>query len=266
MRPAAGGAHVDAGGHDVPTAAWLDRLAYALDPLDEPALTHRRGQPVVTTIKNVPPSSLAQALLEVLADIGRQEITAAVRVATNSQASDDEVAAALESLTRLLRLPSRVDVSALTSAFRDALRHLRPHTIRPWASIPGSWPSGPRDQTLREHAADALSTALLDGVMNARVTSSWRTVAAQWPGVEQESVDEAVDALASVYREDFGRLRFEAALTKLGPLSPIAPTLRRTWGAAAGRIDDFRTGVEAYLDAEMTHLSGGLSDSMCNRA
>ena len=193
-----------------------------------------------TTIKHVPPASLAQAMLEVFADVGREEITAAVHVATDSQAGDDDVAVALLSLTQRLQLPPRVDVSALTKQFRDALRALEPAA----------------DADARSAAADQLSEQLLDGVVNARVTASWRAVAAQWPAVEQASVEEAVDTLASVYPEHFGRLRIEAALAKLGPKSPIAPSLRRLWEVAAGRIDEFRAGVESYFHAEMSRLSG----------
>ena len=51
----------------------IKRVANALDPLDVPDVAGKEGQKK-TTIQNVPAGSLAQAFLEVFADIGKERI------------------------------------------------------------------------------------------------------------------------------------------------------------------------------------------------
>ena len=67
-RPEAGGSTITVPTDCVEAGDWLKRVAYALDPIDAPQLTSRSNK-TLTTIKSVPPTSLAQALLEVFSDV-----------------------------------------------------------------------------------------------------------------------------------------------------------------------------------------------------
>ena len=241
-RPRAGGQPVSVDADSVAAAEWLSRLAYALDPVNCPELTGKPGE-VLTSIKSVPPASLAQAMLEVFADVGRQVVTGAIGVIADSARDQAAVDAAVSLLMRRLEVPPTVDGRAVVAAFRKALAEV--------TTTPGADPSSTRRQ-----AADALVTAILPGSPDPTFTNAWRLVAAEWPDVKAETVTAVADALSRAFPAHFARLRFDAAFSKLHGGAPLGPTLRRLWEAAAGQIDGFRTSLEAHLDAEMRRLSG----------
>ncbi|HKN45563.1 MAG TPA: hypothetical protein VJW23_16755, partial [Propionibacteriaceae bacterium] len=95
-RPSSGGdASVPTTGV-VEASSWLSRLAYALDPIDAPELRNSANEDSakptnLTTIKNVPASSLAQALVEVFSDVGRQEVESAINTIPDPNADPSAV-------------------------------------------------------------------------------------------------------------------------------------------------------------------------------
>ena len=100
-RPEAGGSTITVPTDCVEAGDWLKRVAYALDPIDAPQLTSRANK-TLTAIKSVPPASLAQAFLEVFADVGRQEVTRPIRTVLDHSATPEDLKAAIDRLTRLL--------------------------------------------------------------------------------------------------------------------------------------------------------------------
>ena len=238
MRPRAGGGSVTVDADVVPAADWLARLAYALDPVDAPELVSR-GDEVRTAIKHVPPSSLAQAALEVFADIGRQEVTSAIGVIVGADEDPTAVDAAVSILTRRIELDPAIDLRPAVSTFRETLAQ-----------------TSTGQTVAREAAADTLAATVLGDATDTGLRDAWRQVAVNWGAVTQQSVIAVVDATARVFPNQFARLRIDAALSKLDRTAPLAPTLRRLWEAAAGEIDEFRSALEKYFDADLKRLSG----------
>jgi hypothetical protein len=245
-RPQAGGSTFQVTDDDIETTDWLKRLAYALDPIDAPQLTKPGGAPPLTTIKNIPPKSLAQAFLEVFADVGRQDVTRAVATILDRAASPTQIATGIEQLTRRLDLASSNASTAFTT-FRARLAEI-------------GFANNATELEQRRAAADTLTTALMPGRdegPDLRLRDAWRAAAEAWPqGLGIDQVRAVVDATARVFPDSFARLRIETALAKLGANSPLSPTLRRLWESASGEIDTFRDNVESYLDSELQRLSG----------
>ena len=249
-RPSSGGdANVPTSGV-VEASAWLSRLAYALDPIDAPPLrTSAKSAKAsnLTTIKNVPAASLAQALVEVFSDVGRQEIESAITVILDPRADPAAVTAAIDRTARSVDASGAATVSAALNEFRDSL-------------VAASGTSDDERPAAVQTAADTLATALL-GIPNAQdtpgFTEAWREVSRAWPAAPgSDQVTAAGHALAHTFPTGFSRQRIENALTRLGPKSPLYPTLRRVWEAACGDVDKFRKGIETYFDGELHRLSG----------
>ena len=243
-RPAAGGSTINVPTGSVEASEWLKRIAYALDPIDAPQLMSGSTKPL-TAIKNVPPASLAQALLEVFADVGRQEVTRPMKTVLDRGATAEDLQSAVERLTRLLDVET-TDLHKAADTFRSKLEEL------------GEEHSSDLDDKRRQ-AADEL-TALAPkpaGHVDQQLRDAWRAAAVAWPeGVNDDQLRAVVDATTRVYPDGFARLRIDTALTKLDPDSPLAPTLKRLWETALGQIDAFRGNVESYLEGELKRLSG----------
>ena len=243
-RPEAGGSTITVPTDCVEAGDWLKRVAYALDPIDAPQLTSRSNK-TLTTIKSVPPASLAQALLEVFSDVGRQEVTRPIRTVLDHSATPEDLKAAIDRLTRLLDAEFS-DLERAATTFRSKLIEL------------GDAHTSVLDEQ-RRNAADEL-TALAPkpaGHTDQQLRDAWRAAAVAWPeGTNDDQLRAVVDATTRVYPDGFARLRIETALTKLDPESPLAPTLKRLWETASGQIDAFRGNVESYLEGELKRLSG----------
>ena len=243
-RPEAGGSTITVPTDSVEAGEWLKRVAYALDPIDAPQLMSRANK-TLTAIKSVPPASLAQAFLEVFADVGRQEVTRPISTVLDHGAAPEVLEGAIERLTRLLDVES-TDLHRAVATFRSKLDEI------------GGEHSAQLDQQRRD-AADEL-TALAPkpaGRTDQQLRDAWRAAAVAWPeGPNEDQLRVVVDATTRLYPDGFARLRIETALAKLDPQSPLAPTLKRLWEAAAGQIDAFRGNVESYLDGELKRLSG----------
>jgi hypothetical protein len=243
-RPEAGGSMITVPTGNVDAGEWLKRVAYALDPIDVPQLMSRSNK-TFTAIKSVPPASLAQAFLEVFADVGRQEITRPIRTVLDHSATPEELKGSIDLLTRLLDVES-ADLQSAVAAFRSKLDEV------------GDEHNADLDQRRRD-AADEL-TALAPqpaGHIDQQLRDAWRAAAVAWPeGPTDDQLRVAVDATTRLYPDGFARLRIETAIAKMDPMSPLAPTMKRLWEAAAGQIDAFRGNVESYLDGELKRLSG----------
>jgi hypothetical protein len=243
-RPEAGGAPISVPTDTVEAGDWVKRVAYSLDPIDAPQLMSR-GNKTLTAIKSVPPASLAQAFLEVFADVGRQEVTRPIRTVLDHGATSEDLTAAIDRLTRLLDVEV-TDLQVAVTTFRSKLTEL----------------GEAHDEVLderRRNAADEL-TALApkpSGRTDQQLRDAWRAAAVAWPeGPNDDQLRAVVDTTTRLYPDGFARLRIETALAKLDPESPLAPTLKRLWEAASGQIDAFRANVESYLDGELRRLSG----------
>jgi hypothetical protein len=243
-RPEAGGSMITVPADNVEAGEWLKRVAYALDPIDAPQLMSRANK-TLTSIKSIPPASLAQAFLEVFADVGRQEVTRPISTVLDHSAPPEDLNGAIDRLTRLLDVESSALHKAV-AAFRSKLDEI------------GGEHNADLDEKRRD-AADEL-TALAPkpaGHTDQQLRDTWRAAAAAWPeGPNEDQLRAVVDATTRLYPDGFARLRIETALAKLDPQSPLAPTMKRLWEAAAGQIDAFRGNVESYLDGELKRLSG----------
>jgi hypothetical protein len=249
-RPAAGG-----GGPPAPRAvdqprqaeSWLDGLAMALNPIDAPELQSPGKQPK-TTIKSVPPKSLAQAMLDVFANVGRQSLEDVVRTILDEGSSVDDCQRAIGRIANWFDGDSQAQVAQTLQNFRNALI----------ASDRGA--TDDEKSTVRKAAASAIATALR-GVQSGSVPpgfdAAWTSAAMAWPATPTaEHLRAVADAIAHAFPANFSRQRIEIALSQLDKKAPLAPTLRRLWEAANSDIDKFREGIETYLDAEMKRLSG----------
>jgi hypothetical protein len=243
-RPAAGGSKISVPTDCVEAGEWLKRVAYALDPIDAPQLMSRANK-TLTAIKSVPPASLAQAFLEVFADIGRQEVTRPIRTVLDRHATEDDLKGAIDRLTRLLDVDS-TDLQKAVTKFRSELTEIGDS-------------HNPSADEQRRDAADKV-TALAPkpaGHVDQQLRDTWRAAAVAWPeGPNDDQLRAVVDATTRLYPDGFARLRIETAIAKLDPESPLAPTMKRLWEAASGQIDAFRGNVESYLEGELKRLSG----------
>ena len=243
-RPEAGGSTITVPTDCVEASEWLKRVAYALDPIDAPQLMSRANK-TLTAIKSVPPASLAQAFLEVFADVGRQEVTRPIRTVLDRSATPEDLKGAIDRLTRLLDVEPTALQKAV-AAFRSELTEI------------GDGHDANVDEQRRE-AADKV-TALAPkpaGRVDQQLRDAWRAASVAWPeGPNDDQLRAVVDATTRLYPDGFARLRIETALAKLDRQSPLAPTMKRLWEAASGQIDAFRGNVESYLEGELKRLSG----------
>ena len=202
---------------------WVNRLAGSLDPILAKQLFGNR-----TALKHVPPTSLAQALVEAFADVGREALTETVSTLLRKDATETEVAVAAAWLKQYLQL--NADPAGMVTKFR-------------------------RDR--READADAVADLLQSSAPADGMREAWRDAARNWDAVDYKpDVDAIVAAIVSAHPAVSERARIEHALAGLAPSSPVTKTLRRLWAAAEGKVDAFRTDLERYLDADLQRLSG----------
>jgi hypothetical protein len=250
----------------IPPGDTMRCVANALDPLDVPDVAGKVKKK--TTIQNIPAGSLAQAFLEVFADIGKQQLAAELLKLARSYAgtADADKDATLRPLVALLvpdgastppatgatgTQPPAVDQQVATReilqaymdaatdpssaddpvpAFENALRAL------PGISVPPSL----------KGAATAYATTLRSRTADAASVTDQALV---------EAADNMAGSLARTFAQGFSRERIAIALDRLKN-APLGPTARRLWEAAEGDIDKFRTTLEGYFDGEMKRLSG----------
>ena len=243
-RPESGVSPAAVSCQDIDTGEWLQRLANSLDPIDAPQLT-KKDDKAVTSIKNIPASSLAQSLVEILADVGRGELTRSLCAIMAQRTTEADVAGKITKLAEHLD-PSRALALALQT-FRKAL-------------LESGSNSSPHGDVPRDAAAKALTSSIAAIVNVADDTSlgtALHDAALTWPaGPNDAQARPVIDALSRLFQTDFPRLRIESAIGKLDPNSPIAPTIKRLWEASSRQIDGFRTGIEQYFDGEFLRLSG----------
>jgi hypothetical protein len=236
---------------------WLLlRLARSLGPVDAPEL---RGRTKRTAISYIPSASLAQAFLEVFAEMGRERTDAALADLAAALVSDDDpgpvIARLSEGVGNDPAAKAKVSdaLAALASSLRDAqddgAARAAGHAFgEALLGISGARPGPAPDTDLRTAGAD-----LAGAVLAAR-----RAPEADRATTEQEAMAEAQvlsSAIISTFPDRFARQRIEIALVSLGD-APIGPTARRIWESVGGQIDDFRMGLEEWFDSEMTRLSG----------
>jgi hypothetical protein len=250
-RPAAGGGDTQEPSLDVgqsrPATSWLDGLARSLNPIDAPELQ----SPVEksrTTIKSVPSNSLAQAMLEVFADVGRQSLEAAITTILDEGSSVDECHRAIERIANWIGGDSQALVAATLQNFRDAL-------------IASDRAATDAEKSAARKGAAASITAALKTAQGGSVPPGFDAAltdaAMAWPAAPTAEVVRAVaDAISHAFPANFARQRIEIALSQLDKHSPLYPTLRRLWEGANRDVEKFRAGIETYLDAEMKRLSG----------
>ena len=249
-RPSSGGQTGAPADGVVEANSWLSRLAYALDPIDAPQLLGSSPSSKsrnLTSIKNIPAASLAHAMVEVFSDVGRQEIESALSTILDPTADPSAVTTAIDRTARGVDANASAPVSAAFTAFRSALLATSAATDEQ------------RAVDLRT-AADGLTEVLLrtPNIQDTPgFTDAWMAVALDWPSPPSaERVKAAGDALLHAFPTGFTRQRIENALTRVGPKSPLYPTLRRLWEAAMGDVDRFRKGIESYFNGELQRLSG----------
>jgi multisubunit Na+/H+ antiporter MnhF subunit len=190
----------------------LGELARALDPILSKQLVGKR-----TAVAHVPPASLAQALIEVFADLGRTALRDTVSVIVDDDAGEPEVAEAVEALKRQLALDG--DLAAAVTVFR---------------------------QDRSKAAAVAVADLLHPQGPDAQLRTAW----------SERDTDKIVAAIAVAHPVVSERARIEHALAELEQSSPVTRTLKRLWAATDGKVDEFRTDLERYLDADLRRLSG----------
>jgi hypothetical protein len=235
--PRAGGAPAGAGPDAArPTTTGNPHtaaIARALGPLELPDSRGRR-----TTVKHIPPSSLAQALLEVLTDVGK-----------SSLASGLEGLAAADEATRVAA--ARLVAAAVAGPGRPAGHALA--LLEPWVAALGN-PSRSDDD--RDAAATTLATALqeLPGAQPHQTLLPALAALGRQPGSSEVRAG-VVSALARVFPDSLARQRVEEAFKELAD-TPVGPTLKRLWDTAGGQLDAFRTRLESWLEGELDRLGG----------
>ena len=249
-RPAAGGGTESTplvAGQSRPASSWLDGLARSLNPIDAPELQKVDELPK-TTIKSVPPKSLAQAMLDVFADVGRQDVESTVRTILDKESSVDDCRGAIERIANWIDGTSQALVVETLQTFRTALIE---------SDLAGT---DEAKLATRKAAATSITTALRTaqgGSVPPGFDAAWTNAAAAWPATPTpDNVRAVADSISHAFPATFSRQRIEIALSQLDRHSPLYPTLRRLWEAANRDIDKFREGIESYLDAEMKRLSG----------
>jgi hypothetical protein len=223
-----------AGGGPALPALVTSRLLRALGPVSP---TDAKKQH--TTIKHIPPSSLAQAFLEVLGDLGRE--TLARDLPALLSAEDAERRRGAEALGALLaRPPDRpaADVQDAFRAFADA--------------------NASADQDVRAGAVDGL-VAAIGGLSGARGVGGLRDAVQAFvdapPDARQQPAEGVISGLARAFPDVFVRERLHASIQALDG-TPLAPTLKRLWDTSTGEMDKFREQFEQWLQGELDRLGG----------
>lgn len=244
VRPDVGTASL---GRPTTPADWLHEVVAALDPIDAPQL--RRGSksgPRRTAIHHVPSASLAQAIVEVLTDVGRDDVLHSVATVLDPKTSDAAAATSISTLAALIDGTAAATVTAAMGAFRTAVLKT------------SNFADDDRRTALAAPAEELVTQlrTLVDGNALVGFATAWVDCASAGAKASDGQRRAATDALMHAFPGNFARQRIENALASLGGNIPLYRTMRRLWESAMGNLVAFRTGLEGYFDGEMQRLSG----------
>jgi hypothetical protein len=252
---------------------FLQHLARALDPLDVPQTNVKNmaatteqvdqaeqvradaatGRPSTrsvapaardkTSVQHVPPGSLAQAFLEVFAEVGKEQLIDALtelgQHAQQGRPVDHAVAMAVHTLVGSeattagdLNAAFAVLVAAAGAATDEDAANQATEFAERVRQIDGAH----RAVDLADAAAAFVSAVRSGGDLRVAADGLWRPLGLSFP-------------------EHFPRQRVEAAVRSMQD-SPLGATARRLWEASNRQLDEFRTSLEGYFDQEMTRVSG----------
>jgi hypothetical protein len=219
----------DAAADDALAKEVSQRLVVALAPLEAVGKAGAR-----TTIKNVPSTSLVEAFLEVLSDIGRRELATSVFELFPENAPAEKVAEA----------PHRLG-SVLAGSRRSATEI---------AGIFTAYASSPVAEA--QQAAETAAHALVDldgAVSDPTLRDALEKFAMNRP--DPKCAEGVISALGRVFNDVMVRQRIETAIGTLNG-TPLAATVKRLWDTSTGELDKFRTQFESWVNGEFNRLSG----------
>ena len=253
--PSADTGAVGSGALEPDVVLW--HLARSLDPID-PTEQVGMGKESTkkTTIKNVPPPSLAQAFLEVFAEVGKTNLSDAVAAMVIAVASTNDETV-IERITEGLGASDQVAAASLTAALQEFRGAVLAADSADAAAAAGQV-LGTKVQVLSTQPTASELPAAGELLARAAYQQTQAADGDEKLAAEQATRDQATafaGALVRAFPDRFARQRIENAIAGLGQ-SPLGPTARRLWEAAGGQIDKFRSGLEAWFDSEMTRLSG----------
>lgn len=104
------------------SAAFLQLIGHALDPIDAPQLTGKKKNAQRSGISHVPPTSLAQAFLEVFAEVGRTRVDDGLMQLTRDLVSGAGPVTTAEGMFAGLGTAQRAALYAALAHFVDQLR------------------------------------------------------------------------------------------------------------------------------------------------
>ena len=215
VRPDVGTASL---GRPTTPADWLHEVVAALDPIDAPQLRREsKSGPRRTSIHHVPSPSLAQAIVEVLTDVGRDDVLHSVATVLDPKASDAEAATSIATLAALIDATAAATVTAAMGAFRTAV-------------LKASNLADDARRTALAAPAEELVTQLRTLVVgNALVglPTAWVDCASAGTNASDGQRRAATDALMHAFPGNFARQRIENALASLGGNTPLYRTMRR---------------------------------------
>jgi hypothetical protein len=214
----------------------ISRLFGALGPVSPTGAKDKK-----TTIKHIPPSSLAQAFLEVFSDLGREKL--ATNLPALLSADETERKAGAAALGALLARPPDRPAAAVTDVF---------------SAFAEASAAADADGDAKAAAVDALATAL-GGLSGAQAGSGLRDAVNGFVGAaadaRQQAAEPVISALARVFPDVLVRERFQASIQSLDG-TPLGPTLKRLWDTSTGEMDKFRLQFERWLQGELDRLGG----------
>ncbi len=235
-------------------AHFLQLVGLALDPIDAPQLTGRNNNEQRSGISHVPPTSLAQAFLEVFAEVGRTRVDDGILKLTRDLVSGAGPVTTTEGMFAGLETRQRAALYAALARFVDRLRAAQDQGDETRQDAAGRDISAELASIDGFHpgftGADDLPGVMAKLIVAIRSARSTGDIAAADAEARKLS-----SALMHSFPDGFARQRIEVALSSLGD-SPMGSTARRLWEAAEGSIDKFRGGLEQWFDSEMTRLSG----------
>jgi hypothetical protein len=226
----------------------ISRVAHALDPMDLPVAKPKDSVNKRSGIQSVPAGSLAQAFLEVFADIGKQRLADDLMRLANAHHDNTPSTAAVQ--------PLALEIAPTDEAVR---RQIEAALVAFFDGVPAT-DDTPATEALSAASAQQLLERLRH-VQGAVAQPSLVTAATAYAdAIRQHTPMEGpardmAGSLARMFPDRFTRQRIDIAVDSLDK-APLGPTARRLWDAAAGDIDKFRTSLEGYFDGEMKRLSG----------
>jgi hypothetical protein len=209
-------------------------LLHALAPVNPTGARDAR-----TTIKHVPPSSLAQAFLEVFGDLGRTELARDLPGLLDQNPGTRRKAATR--LGDLLAWPPARAAAQVTDAFAT------------FADARAS-----DDPAERDAAVGNLVTAL-EGLGGANGDPKLRDALAGFvaaePADRQAMAEPVISSLSRLFPDVLVRQRLQASIQGLDG-TPLGMTVKRMWDTATGEMDKFREQLEQWLQGELDRLGG----------